>query len=89
MVRQYHPLNGHESEQTLGDQWRTEESGVLHSMGSQKIKHNLSTEQQQQDKVITATTNPDFSQFGSVSDLNLTSEAAFEDTVFQNGEEFG
>jgi len=56
-------------------------------MGSQKVKHILSTEQQQQDKVITATTNPDFSQFGSVSDLNLTSEADFEDTVFQNGEE--
>ena len=56
-------------------------------MGSQKVKHILSTGQQQQDKVITATTNPDFSQFGSVSDLNLTSEADFEDTVFQNGEE--
>ena len=87
MVRQYHPLNGHESEQTLGDQWRTEESDVLESMGSQKVKHILSTEQQQQDKVITATTNPHFSQFGSVSDLNLTSEADVEDTVFQNGEE--
>ena len=36
MVRQHHQLNGHEFEQTLR---RTEEPGVLQSMGSQKVKH--------------------------------------------------
>ena len=56
-------------------------------MGSQKVRHNWSAEQQEQDKVITETTNPDFSQFGSVSDLNLTSETDFEEAIFQNGEE--
>ena len=31
---------GRESEQTLGDrQWRTEEPGVLRSMGSQRVRH--------------------------------------------------
>ena len=34
VVRQHHPLNGHELEQT-GRQWTTEKSGGLGSMGSQ------------------------------------------------------
>ena len=32
----------------LRRQWRTEKPGVLHSMGSQKVRHNWVTEQQQQ-----------------------------------------
>ena len=49
MVRYYHQLNGHESEQTPGDsEGRTEEPGVLQSRGSQGVKHDLMTEQQQQ-----------------------------------------
>ena len=32
----------------LGRQWRTEEPEVLHSMGSQRVRHDLETEQQQQ-----------------------------------------
>ena len=40
MVRQHHQLNGHESEQAPGD------TGVLQSMRSQRVKHNLVTEQQ-------------------------------------------
>ena len=43
MIRQHHQLNGHESEQTLGD-WRTEEPGVLQCMGSQTVGHHLATE---------------------------------------------
>ena len=37
-------LNGHEIEQAPGG--RTEEPGVLQSMGSQKVRHDLATEQQ-------------------------------------------
>ena len=40
MIRQHHQLNGHESEQTLGD-WRTEEPGVLQCMGSQGVRHDV------------------------------------------------
>ena len=29
-------------------QWETEEPGVLQSMGSQRVRHNLTTEQQEQ-----------------------------------------
>ena len=39
MVRQHCQLNGHESEQAPGD------SGMLQSMRSQRVKHNLVTEQ--------------------------------------------
>ena len=46
MVGWHHRLNRHESEQTLGE-WRTEEPGVLRSMGSQRVLHNIATEQQQ------------------------------------------
>ena len=43
MVTWYHQFNGHELEQTLGD---SERQGIL-SMGSQKVRHDLATEQQQ------------------------------------------
>ena len=46
MVGWHHQLNGHESEQTLG-QWRTGKAGMLLSMGSQRVRHDLATEQQQ------------------------------------------
>ena len=36
---------GHESEQTLGD---SEGQGSLQFSGSQRVRHNLATEQQQQ-----------------------------------------
>ena len=48
MARQHHQTNGHEFEQT-GRQWRTEESGVLQSMGSQRVRHDLAPEQQRWD----------------------------------------
>ena len=47
MVGWRHRLNGHESEQSLGD---TEGQGRLaccSSMRSQRVGHNLATEQQQ------------------------------------------
>ena len=50
MVRWHHQLSGQESEQTPGGvcpQWRTEEPGVLQSMGSQRVRRDLVTEQQQ------------------------------------------
>ena len=34
-------------------QWRTEEPGMLQPMGSQRVRHNLATEQQQYMKKIT------------------------------------
>ena len=43
MVRQHHQLNEHEFEQTPVD-WRTEESGVLQSMGLQRVRQDLATE---------------------------------------------
>ena len=43
MIGWHHQLNGHEFEQTLGD---SEGQGVLQSMGSQRVKHDLVTEQQ-------------------------------------------
>ena len=46
MVRWHHWLNGHESEQNYGRQWRTGKPGVLHSMGSQRVRHDLATKQQ-------------------------------------------
>ena len=44
MVVWHHPLNGHEFEQTLGDS--EGQFGMLQSMGSQGIRHDLVTEQQ-------------------------------------------
>ena len=46
MIRQHHQLNGHECEQTPGDS-EGQEPGVLQPMGSQRVGHNLVTEQQQ------------------------------------------
>ena len=43
----HHWLNGYEFEQTLGDGWRKGKPGVLQSMGSQKVRRYLATEQQQ------------------------------------------
>ena len=43
MVRKHHGLNGQEFEQTLRNS--QEEPGMLQSMGSQKVGHNLVTEQ--------------------------------------------
>ena len=37
-----------EFEQTLGDSGRTEEPGVLQSMGSQRVGYDLGAEQQEQ-----------------------------------------
>ena len=37
-----------------GRQWRTEKPGVLQFMGSQRVRHNLATEQQQQAGIISA-----------------------------------
>ena len=39
----HHRLKGHEFEKTLGD---SEGQEVLQSMGSQRVRHNLVTEQQ-------------------------------------------
>ena len=46
MVGWHHWLNGRGSEQTSG-QWRTEGPGLLQSMGSQRGRHDLATEQKQ------------------------------------------
>ena len=45
MVGWHHRLNGHEFEQTLGE-WRTGKSGILQSMGLQRVGHDSMTEQQ-------------------------------------------
>ena len=50
MVGQHHQLNGCEFEQTLGDgeeQGNLSRSGMLQSLGSQRVGHHLATEQQQ------------------------------------------
>ena len=45
----WHPwLNGHEFEQTLGDEWRIGKPGMLQVMGLQRVRHDLVTEKQQQ-----------------------------------------
>ena len=43
MAEWHHQLNGHEFEQTLGD---GEGQGSLQSMGSQRVRQDLATEQQ-------------------------------------------
>ena len=48
MVRWHHHLNGHESEQSPGDGEEKWKPAVLQSMGSQRVKHNWLTAQQQQ-----------------------------------------
>ena len=47
MVGWHHQLNGYEFKQTWG-WWRTGKPGVLQSMGSQRVRHDWVTEQQQQ-----------------------------------------
>ena len=47
MVGWHHWLNRHEFEQTLEDRWRTGKTDMLQSMGSQRIRHDLKTEQPQ------------------------------------------
>ena len=54
MVGWHHRLNGQQFEQTLGDSGRTEETGVLQAMASQRVGLNLLTEQQQPQKIITS-----------------------------------
>ena len=41
----YHRLNGHESEQTLGDSEGQGGLGVLQFMGSERAGHDIATEQ--------------------------------------------
>ena len=48
MVEWHHKLKGHEFEQAPGDVWRTGKPGVLQSLGWQRVRHNWTTEQQQQ-----------------------------------------
>ena len=48
MVRQHHRLKGHEFEQTLGNSGGLR-LGMLQSMRSHRVRHDLMTEQQQQD----------------------------------------
>ena len=52
MVGWHYWLNGHEVEQDLGDGWRTGRSGVLQSMGLQRVRHNWKTEQQQSSSCV-------------------------------------
>ena len=47
MVGQHHQLNGHESEQTPGDREGQGKPGVLQFMGSQRVRHDSATKQQQ------------------------------------------
>jgi len=53
MVGWHHWFNGHEFKQAPG-WWRTGKSGMLPSMGSQKVRQKWVTEQQQQTYLITA-----------------------------------
>ena len=46
MVGWHHQLNGQESEQTPGDsEGRTGKPGMLQSIMSQRVRHDLATEQ--------------------------------------------
>ena len=48
MVREHHQFNAHEFEQTLGDSGGQRSLEYYSSGGSQRIRHDLATEQQQQ-----------------------------------------
>ena len=48
MVREHHQLNGHEFEQTTGDKEGQGNLVCFQFMGLQRVRHNLATEQQQQ-----------------------------------------
>ena len=52
MVRWHHQLNHHEVEQTLRDSKRTQKLGVLQPIGSQRVRYDLVTEQQQQNNTM-------------------------------------
>ena len=52
MVGWHHQLNGHEFGWTLGDD--DGRPGVLHSVGSQRVEHDLATEKQQQCKALSS-----------------------------------
>ena len=45
MVGWHHGLNGHEFEQTLGNSVGTWKPGMLQFTGSQRVRHDLLTEQ--------------------------------------------
>ena len=64
MAGWHHQLNGHEFEQTLGD---SEGQGSLASMGSQRVRHNLVTEQEQQEKGALQTSRPEAKNYSKVS----------------------
>ena len=64
MVRWHHRLNGHEFEQTLGD-GEGQGSLVCWSMGLQRVRYDLTTEQQQ---VVVC----NFLLYGSIDLLGLT-----------------
>ena len=49
MVGWHHRPHGHELEQTPGDK---EPLGMLQSMGSQRVRHDLMTEKQQQQQQL-------------------------------------
>ena len=51
MVGWHHQLSGQEFEQALGDGEGTGKPGMLQSVGSQRVGHDLATEQQYTDKV--------------------------------------
>ena len=45
MVGYHHRLNGHELGQTLGDSGGPGQPGILQSIGLQRVRHKLATEQ--------------------------------------------
>ena len=49
MAGWHHWHDGHEFEQASGKWWRTGKAGVLQSMGSQRVRHDLATEWQKSD----------------------------------------
>ena len=54
MVRQHHWFNGHESEQTPGDSGGQKSLACCSSWG-RRVRHDLATEQQQSQKIESAT----------------------------------
>ena len=50
MVGWHHRFNGHEPRQTVGDGEGQGSLVMLQSMGSQRVRYDLVTEQQQQDR---------------------------------------
>ena len=63
MVRQHHRLNGHESEQTLGDNERQGSLAMLH-MDSQGVGNNLASEPKQQFETKSSWIQNGFGSFG-------------------------